>query len=690
MIINKTLKMELLSDLCPTSGDGFAGFVDTDVNFDKSGLPYIPGKRIKGCLRECGLDIISIDGNYIDKFKALFGEIGASVSGALNIGNGMVENYNEIVKGIENAHRSELAELYTSVRTRTKMEKGKAVPGTLRTTRVLNKGDIYEFPVSLTTETNEFFEMCVKLFRSMGLNRSRGLGEINCTLVDAGSNSGVKFVLNNSTEQKTFSYWIELLEPSIVASRSGKPSECEDYIFGSVILGIFATRYIKNNVSQPETAHKDEAFKRIFLEGKVKFTAAMPFKNSMVYYPAPLTLKTNKVINRLSDDSGGIPEEQDLENPICKRVGGFVSINNGMVNRHSINKISSIHHARPADKGKGRASEAGGEMFTYEALEQGQMFAGSVIGASADIEILAELFDSDNVIRIGRSRTAQYGKATINPLATNLFISNNRILKNNDQFRIVAVTPIILEDEKGTNTTNLDVLMRSLGSGFKIVRYACSETVIAGYNAKWMLPRAQERAIAEGSVIVFKYSGDDKILDLDFIGRRTGEGFGQVRVEDVPASDMYNFAEDSEPKSDRNPDNVSVEVSDLRKKKNVISEGIQYGEKQVTKPQNATLQRIITMLEASDSFDAFAKKLGEIKQPEQRVMALAFAANKDKWYFKTNTSHLSIGHISELLTKHGYDFNLYKTFLSTAIQRIKQKRRSKAKSLQKRGDVSGS
>ncbi|MDR2940153.1 MAG: hypothetical protein LBV08_07530, partial [Clostridiales bacterium] len=60
MTVDKVIRVELISDLCPASGNGFAGVVDTDVCFDGLGLPYIPGKRLKGCLRECGLDILSV------------------------------------------------------------------------------------------------------------------------------------------------------------------------------------------------------------------------------------------------------------------------------------------------------------------------------------------------------------------------------------------------------------------------------------------------------------------------------------------------------------------------------------------------------------------------------------------------------------------------------------------------------
>jgi len=45
------LEIKLLSATCPGSGEGWAGIVDTDIITDSSGLPFIPGRRIKGILR---------------------------------------------------------------------------------------------------------------------------------------------------------------------------------------------------------------------------------------------------------------------------------------------------------------------------------------------------------------------------------------------------------------------------------------------------------------------------------------------------------------------------------------------------------------------------------------------------------------------------------------------------------------
>ena len=51
MYIGK-ITITLKSDLCTGSGYSFAGIIDQDVCYDKKGLPFIPGKRLKGCIRE--------------------------------------------------------------------------------------------------------------------------------------------------------------------------------------------------------------------------------------------------------------------------------------------------------------------------------------------------------------------------------------------------------------------------------------------------------------------------------------------------------------------------------------------------------------------------------------------------------------------------------------------------------------
>lgn len=51
------ITIRLLSDLSTTAGETYNSLVDTDVVYDKYGIPYIPAKRIKGCIREAALEM---------------------------------------------------------------------------------------------------------------------------------------------------------------------------------------------------------------------------------------------------------------------------------------------------------------------------------------------------------------------------------------------------------------------------------------------------------------------------------------------------------------------------------------------------------------------------------------------------------------------------------------------------------
>ena len=737
MAFNGKIRIELLSDLCPASGEGFAGVVDIDVNYDSHGLPYIPGKRLKGCLRECGLDIVSVyEDEYADIFYSIFGKTGESAPSSINIGNGFLEGYEEKIEKIKNSHRSEIAEAYTSTRTRTRMENGKAAHNSLRTIRTLNKGQVYEFSVSLAHEdekTLSFLKKCVMTLRSMGINRSRGLGEVKCDLVPVVMESGQANVPSNmsvTTGQRfepvifgnkyAISYAIELKEPVIAAHRSGKPHGCENYIFGSMVLGAFASAYIQKNYSKGENsytrenAYTDESFRRIFLEGEVVFSAALPWDGSNIYYPAPSTLKTDKQETRFCDDSAGIQDDEDENNPICRQLGGFVSINGNVIKKHNPTKTTFMHHARPADKAKGQATEKDGQLFTYEALESGQVFSGFVIGNRRNIRKLAGLFSENNTIKLGRSRTAQYGRAVLTK--GNNIRKNSFEIRNQYVFRLVVVTPLILENEMGVNTTDLRELGkelckltdgklemlrkcketgRSIGN-LEIIRYSCSESFVAGYNSKWLLPRGQERAINEGSVVVFKYTGQTATIDIDFIGKRTGEGFGQVRFEKLPENPT-GFVSTSEMTEHVGANHTPLDetIAKMQKAKEITARGTDYGayyKKHDDSISNSTMQRVMALLkfcESSTNNDCFtnfatgfAAEICKIRQSKQKFAAAAFVSGKkgkvrDQIYFKEIMESRLPEHIRDLIFELGIeDIKAYVKYLTVASTRVKQLRQA--------------
>ena len=68
------LKIVLRSDLCAGNGESVGNTVDTDVCMDEAGLPYIPARRLKGCLRQAARDLAEMGYEDADrKMQSLFG-----------------------------------------------------------------------------------------------------------------------------------------------------------------------------------------------------------------------------------------------------------------------------------------------------------------------------------------------------------------------------------------------------------------------------------------------------------------------------------------------------------------------------------------------------------------------------------------------------------------------------------------
>src|SRR5450759_1800908 len=101
------LNIELLSDTLVGSGEGWGATIDSDIVFDKYGLPYIPAKRIKGCLRESAVEVLEMFEKAKIRFvsqkeiDSLFGRVGQTVSGELSVSNAYIEDYTSNKQWVE-------------------------------------------------------------------------------------------------------------------------------------------------------------------------------------------------------------------------------------------------------------------------------------------------------------------------------------------------------------------------------------------------------------------------------------------------------------------------------------------------------------------------------------------------------------------------------------------------------------
>ena len=202
------ISVKLLSDAMIGSGEGFCAIIDTDVVFDEIGIPYIPGRRIKGCLRDSANEVLlmfkksNIQG-FIDTkrengdFK-IIGDIFGTPDkpSALQISNLTIadyENNKNCLKWLIKNHASIVQKngvmsFFTSIRQQTKInEDGVAEENSLRTIRAVKKGNVFEGYIKADVDDIKIKRLlwlaCLNL-RHIGTKRNRGFGEVKCALIE--------------------------------------------------------------------------------------------------------------------------------------------------------------------------------------------------------------------------------------------------------------------------------------------------------------------------------------------------------------------------------------------------------------------------------------------------------------------------------------------------------------------------
>lgn len=553
------IKMELLSDLCTSSGDSLSPTVDIEIAVDEYGTPYIPSKRIKGVLREVGETLCKLEHYNLQDLDSIFGKPGQMHGGLLRIDNGRIENYESIKSYLESCYsqhsnpmikffiKDYIIDYFTIIRDQTSIDKKTymAKDNSLRKLRAIKKGNIFYFPIEIPGKFIKLFEDCCKLTRNIGLNRTRGFGEVKLTLID---DTPVKTkilhdeCLNKySDKYKKIKYKIKLIDNVIISGKDGNISEAYDYIPGTNVLGYFASRYIKENYIKND-AHRDPIFRRLFLEKNVIFDNAYISHNDIQYKPCPASIVKEKDKDNLYNLF--VLDKKIDHNKLKNKYIHFKS-DNRIEFKESIMQ-EHYHHKRAKDKSIGHAQKSEdenknyGEFYQYEGLRKGQEFIGYINGRIEDIQKIIDLVPDDGEITIGKSKNTQYSKSQIE------FIENKNF--NKDEYlnlkgciQIVLESPCILKNKYGFNTVNIKELeeeirnrLSEIGFNNKLeLRGAyINTTTISGFNAKWLLPKEQCSAFDKGSTLYFEYSLASKIdkvkIDSIRIGERKNEGYGKI------------------------------------------------------------------------------------------------------------------------------------------------------------------
>ncbi len=547
----------LKSDLCVGDGSVYNSSIDTDICNDDYGLPYIPAKRLRGCLRECALEL-SDWGMDID----IDGLLGSEVSNraAVRIGNARIEGYDEYLKEIKDNpghmvfHPQNVLDQFAYTRTQTAIDNntGAADPTTLRTMRVINKGltfisDVIIFSDDSNASATTKLKDCCAVLRHMGIARTRGLGEVCVSYEDEGIVQE-----DNRTLHKPYRggadrliYTIELLDPMILKSVNGGEANTQDYIEGSKVLGLVAQDMNDRNEDVAGFfSGKTLFFSNAYIsEGGTRFTEV-----PAAYY----AVKNHKdeYRNKLFDSEAN-REKYDGDLQLNQMKHCYISETpDGKLRKLDVDIEERYHHRRPDDKSIGRASATADEnadFYQISSISAGQTFTGMILGTANEIKKVYDILSAKDYVFMGYGRSSEYGLAKIR--ITNVEEQAKAKTAAVTDFAVKLEAPTIVYNENAYYSINSADLIEEIKAALAIERTDVivsakylNYVTIGGYNVTWGRRKPTIEAFGAGTVIVFH---SEKGLNLSVppvlrLGERNREGFGEAVITIFdPNEDRY-------------------------------------------------------------------------------------------------------------------------------------------------------
>lgn len=561
------LRITLKSDLCVGSGYSYEGVVETDICYNKNGIPYIPGRRLKGCLREAA-EMIRMNENQI---VSIFGEGGNDTLKGVQVGNAFPEGYESMDRELSalKASKSEISDYlsqqnvldyYSHINVQTEIDDctGTAQEETLRFIRVTNQyvnGKELEFLAPLTFDCDENeLEKVVKALRHIGVKRNRGLGNVVCKLekMKVESILTMKEGTVNPTESIKLKVVLNNIQPLMLSMNND--SKTEKYISGQSLLGALAGAYIRNkSYKDRQEASKDPVFRELFLDGTTSYSnlyiSREKGKEFVDYVPAPQFVrklkKTEVFVNEASDitedTSGDICYEnnekyktQDGNFP-QKLNGKFVHIEeNGTISIAEPVTEIVYHHSHGPVYEQERSQENEKDIFyAMEVLEKGQYFSGTIKTIKKYEKILKQLLSQN--LYLGKSRTAEYGLCVAAGDCKTISEEIKYHVSKGDRILVALESDGIFIGDYGY-TVRYDEVRKKIAKDLNITYkeeengfVALESKTISGYNTMWNLKKPSIPAISAGSVFSYILENDCEIV-TNMVGEKNLEGYGSIRI----------------------------------------------------------------------------------------------------------------------------------------------------------------
>lgn len=651
------LTIELLSDLCVGTGEGSGGAVDTETASDEYGIPIIPGKRVKGLFREAAEELVDHGIASPEDVNTVFGVPGEMESdvyfGTLYpAGYRQVRALLEAMKRDRNgwtayAERAWVQRFYTTVRTQTAInEDGVADENTLRSSRVVcqkckngHENQIFEgnveIPKAMKKKHEELLNWCARMIRHIGINRTRGYGNVRCHLEpekmvrveDKNIKDAIRSFPGSGDENSVLGVHLILEQPCVIE---------ENFISGRTMMGGFASAFLRRERAMgndTSAIHENEQFQALFLSGEVQYGFCWPYENGRVHEPLPKSF-----LKRKYSDSDNLYDLAACERAAMptfmeqkeKADGLFVAFEGEETLYYSeVERDTENHHRRPEDRAIGHAlgkSEKGdkstGQLYSFDLISEGQSFFGEVRGKKKLLEELQKLVPDGEKLHLGAGRTAQYGAVRVcyEPVQNHAFY-----VEPEDSTVITLRSPLAVEDTYRNASTKAEDIVHAIFpeqdfSEIEVVPFF-EERSYGGYQAKWRMPLPNRMALAPGSVLVIygmELSEEEaEMLEQHAYGQYTEEGYGRIAVNRHGENEIWKLRKEQRNVGSNWPEPEKEAVSFLemclwdrvyRTCREV--ESIEKIEKCLRRvPNNTVLAGTMQILRTSESFEELKQQL---------------------------------------------------------------------------------
>lgn len=537
------LRITLESDMCCGLGSGNGTNIDTLTAFDETGLPVIPGKRLKGLLRERA-SFLEKNGYKNGSVKALFGS--STQAGIIRVENANLENYlslnHQLLSENSGLTNRIVSETYALTRTQTEVGKdGIAKKTSLRTTQTVKRGTRFEADILLSFDGDisgelQLLKDSVRCLRHIGLNRTRGFGEVSCEIIDEGEAKEITvYAYTNSNNVVTVPFKITLLDDIVL---SGGSNISPDYISGTKLQGVFAG-LAKHDSTLVNSVLHNITFKNAYITNY--FPA---IDDIIVLDPTPLSIY--QVVDDKDDEKkccnkADWPDYSE-ENPEFKydQMAGFSKIREDTLYYSHVLREIGYHYSTWINKTDSTVindfdnAEAGGtenQLYTFNKILKGQAFAGSISADENLIEIFKSLIDQrDNILRFGASSSSQYARAKFE---FGEIAQPEQEKINAEKIMIISfLSDVVICDENGNITADTRCLMEELQKKIEFdvsnVKIFSKIVTTGGYNNKWKLPRPQRLAFSKGTTIRLGQCAVNQsaVSKYGSVGLFQNEGFG--------------------------------------------------------------------------------------------------------------------------------------------------------------------